>query len=30
MSAEPEKKYGAKMIAEAELEAVPNPSPERD
>ena len=25
-----EKKYGAKMIAEAELEAVPNPSPQRD
>jgi 7-cyano-7-deazaguanine reductase len=25
-----EKKYGAKMIAEAELEAVPNPSLQRD
>ena len=30
MTVEPEQKYGAKMIAEAELEAVPNPSPERD
>ncbi len=25
-----EKKYGAKMIVEAKLEAVPNPSPQRD
>ncbi|MDA1000722.1 MAG: preQ(1) synthase [bacterium] len=25
-----EKKYGAKMIEEARLEAVPNPSPDRD
>ena len=30
MTQEPEKKYGAKMIAEAKLEAVPNPSTQRD
>ncbi len=30
MTSEPEKKYGAKLIAEAKLEAVPNPSPGRD
>ena len=30
MTSEPEKKYGARMIAEAKLEAVPNPSPQRD
>ena len=30
MTSEPEKKYGAKMIAETKLEAVPNPSTQRD
>ncbi len=30
MTQESEKKYGAKMIAEAKLEAVPNPSTQRD
>ena len=30
MTSEPEKNYGAKMIAERTLEAVPNPSPQRD